>query len=602
MVTLFFVASLAGLSFFNAKTVHAETNFEIRDYTFTIVLDENGTGNFVHTLELHNLNSNLVGGYDLTLPYAGVTGVSADREGAEVALTQTELDKTTKLELNFNNAAIMPNATGKVTLRFSVPNLFKTKYNIKYFYLPKIINSFAVPQVVYKLSYPEVLDLPTYIYGSEVKVNEDGHLEASSAGALLVVWGEHPSYGFTTEYKIRNSNTVKSETLVNLASHARQDVRYVNVPKFELGLVDDFGNNWGVLKLDPEDEMKINIEGSSTYQESLGEDHDFSDYGWAIDEGDSFGKQLAELVRNENDNYSMLREVNSYLIANLEPYANEKTNLDEVSKLWTRAGTSSKFNAFEYCYFVIAAAESVGLQGRVAYGYLTIDDIFYDEALRLPHVWCELKVGEDVMLLDPFLEDVTKLSLFNKKPIDRIRFGAWHSSQAYNTLLGILVNTKDTQLLRIGEARSSENVNSDFDTTLNFPASVISGDFYSGEVIVSNTSDKFVEIASFKLNNDEITSVINYGALKIALAPLNTNYFKISNLNEGNIFYHGRKKMELVLELGDAKNSRIAKDFEIDFKSDSGKTTWFMAIIVISSMVLVGALFVVRILRKKQRE
>lgn len=600
--TVFFAASIIVLPLFDAPKVNADTNFEILDYSFSIVLDESGTGHFEHTLELHNLNSNLVGGYDLTLPYAGVTGVTADREGNEVALAQTEIDKTTKLELNFSNAAIMPNETGKITLRFTVPNLFKTKFNIKYFYLPKIIYSFEVPQVDYKLSYPEVLDIPTYIYGSEVRVNEDGRLEASSPGALLVVWGEHPNYGFTTEYKIRNSNTVKSDTLVNLASHTKQDVYYVNVPKLELGLVDDLGNNWGVLKLDAGEEMKINIEGYSTYQDSLSEDDDFANYGWTINEDDNFGKELAELVRTENDRYTMLREVNTFLLTSLEPYANEKTNLDELNNIWTRAGTSSKFNAFEYCYFVIAAAEASGLQGRIAYGYLTIDDIFYDETLRLPHVWCEIKVGEDVMLLDPFLEDVTKLSFFNRKPIDRIRFGAWHNSQSYNTLLGILVNAKDTQLLRIGEARTNETGLGSFDVSINFPANVISGDFYSGDVIISNTTNKFTELTAFKLNNEDIASVVNYGSLKIALAPLNSNYFKISNLNEGNIFYQGRKKMELLLEFGDEKNSRINKDFEVDFKSDPGKTTWFMAIIVISSMVLVAVLFVVRIIRKKQKE
>jgi hypothetical protein len=581
-------------SFFIGKV--SADDFKVNEYIIGLDVKPDATEVSIK-LELLNSHVDLVGGYQLNLPFKELDQIKVSKDSNQIEFTSKTIDDSTQVDMDFNNDVILPDQTATIEVSFNVKDLLKSEYNIKYIYFPKSKHNFDLEKVNFQISYDESFGEPTFLSSNNIKEGSPGFIDAYTPGALLAVWGDSPIYDISSSYDVVNPNNYSIETLLNLISHDMQRVEYKSVSEMSLGLFND-NTNWGMLRLKNNSSSPVNIQARIVFDESQKKKSQPKKYDWELNLNNTFAKKLVDELDKTSDNLEKIKRINQYLVSNLNPYANEKTDIKRINNLWVRLESDSAFNSFEYCYLAIAAAERSGMQGRIAYGYLTVADIFTDKLKRTPHVWCEILHNNSYIMMDPFLEDLAKLSLFGSQPLDRIRFGTWHPSQQYNNILGLLSTTKDVQNITLTKY---ENIpySKTVEIFQEFPSQVVSGDYYSGTVSVKNNTSRFLELKNLYFNAESVIANVNYTDLKVAIVPKNNNIFKVSNLREPNILFTGVKDLNIKLEFENESFDQIVSDFKIEFKTDGSKILNLVFILIITAAVIVFIIMIIKTLHRR---
>ncbi len=578
---------ISGLLLVLPARIHAQdfaiSNFKVE---LKISADNSVQGNIGINL-VNNKQSSLVNGYTLSLPVRELDIQRVILNNQDVSFSKQADKDSTNIIVDFKSASIRPGNSGDLSILFSVKDILKDEFNVKYIYIPSFGNNFLVKEVNYDVIFPASFKKPQYITYNELYSNTDTRVSLKTSGSFLAVWGDYIKADIISDSSVINPEDSDQTTIYNIPVQSKKQNVFFKEVSGSLGLVDNSNNYFSLINLAPKEEKKTAYSARVTVLPETDDDPYPSKYNWNLNSDSIFGqKMIGELAKGKT-NLNKMTLVNQLLKNSFDPYANEKIDNAGVENIWVRTNDKPKFNSFEYCFFIISAAEHLDLQARIDYGYLLLPNIYNIDS-RSPHIWCTVKIDSKNIMFDPYLEDFLNGNYIGENHMDRIKFGTWHFNQPYNNILG-LVNAAKTQeqIIKIVTIKDFPVSEKNLIGVSNFPQEAFSGEFYSGDLKVFNGTTNFLPIKDIKINDESVLSNSKYkNYFTIGLLPKSSNIIHLENLREKNFLFDGRKEMNTVIQISKPSIDDIKFFTYINFKFDQKLLTLALLVTGIGTLLL----------------
>ncbi len=593
-----------GLLLLFTLKINAQSN---STYSLDLRVNESGSGDFQLNVLLRNVSSDqLINGYEIKLPYKQIGNTSIRLNNKDVIYKITNSDAVSNIKIEFMDMPILPQNIGNLQINFSVSKLINEFYSTKKLFIPLILAKDLRGNIKYAIHFPKSFEDPIFVSSSKYRVqdwsDDSKRIEIETDKGLFFIWGKGMIIDLQSTYNIFNEKKEEVQSLVSLIpDYENQKVLYKEIIGGEYGLVDDVENAFSLVNLEPEKQKEV---GFTTRVELRPNNIDSiypEKYNWALDTNSTEGKNINNELNKSEDTLAKLKNVNDFIVNKLNPYKDEKIDLERVENIWKRLEGSSNFSSFEYCYLMTSAAESIGLKARIDYGYIIFQG--NDNAdFESPHVWCEAQVDGKNILLDPYMEDLVGITYFNLSQIDRVKFGVWHPNQDYNNALGLIGSSKIKPKLNIINIDRLNDSLPDITMSLRFPESVFSGEYYSGEMSITNLTNNLIRFNSLKLEDENIDGNIKYSKFSLALLPHQVNKIELMNLREKNFFLDGSKQINIEAKLDSEIFPKLAGNTNINFKPDGRLLVIVVSVVVFMIVALVFVIVRLRRISKGSNE
>jgi len=578
----------------SSNLTHVKAQYiEPEIYKTTLDIAENFSATASIELQLRNTTTDkFMEGYEFSLPIRNPQNIVVFIDSQQISFSTPSDSSYTDLKINFGNYAIAPGNTKTIKINFSVQSVLTERSKVKQLYIPRLFSEATLSNTKYTVTFPTSFGDPVFVDLSNTNTvdlaNGRKKFETNTSNGLLVVWGSDYAFDVESKFTIKNDSDLVKYTLFNIIPKLpTQDVSYSSITGGDYGLYDSYGNDFAYTQVDPHSSKEVGFQARVSIKESDPLFRYPDNYSLEFNKYSGIAKKLAEKITDATENFVKLRTLNDLLAINVHPSKNERINLELLKDIWTRADSTSNLNSFEYCSIIVSYAESIGLRGKIDYGYILVpENINLD--ISLPHVWCEVNVNDKSVMFDPLLEALTGVQYFNRSPNDRIQFGTWHPSQKYNNALGLLGNSEGlvklnfTSLPDMNSTASPDQLKLDF----TLPAKGFSGEFFDGFLNIQNNTSKVLRITDISLNGEtQLDKLIYNENLTKSVLPKTQNKISLNNLREPNFLYDATKNYDVSLNFDDNNLYEVKSSGSMVLAPDT-RILIIVLFIVIATMIL----------------
>ncbi len=439
-------------------------------------------------------------------PFQDISNLTVRSNGKDIKYEYVDDGNQKVLTLILSAAGKEFQIDPKIELSFTTNMVLKKYPKGEYFYLPPFVSDYTFQKMDFDIDFSYIKYSPKEVFTNNYAV-QDTKIIGSTDGGILAFWEEMQSFNIIFP---NLTSQVQDPLLLNLPVEDDYEIYYIQNPIFEFGLVDQMGNRYGLVN----DGTDLTTSFFAKKRDSvINPNLNFNEFqSIQLDSEIESMSQLSQI--------DLLKSLNLYVIDKLSPLLVEETDLNLLKDLNTRIEGNSKLTSFEYCYYLSSLASSKGIKSRIVYGYSFFNST---ESLVSPHTWCEFYIDSNIVIADPWAEDVYKVHILNTNGSDRFKYGYWNSNVGENNLLGITNHNSDNIVVEV------KSGSFDFDSTnylfsAEFPQSVKSGELNTF-TLKFKKEFLFEEIKSLNVNGINI----NYSSdkFKLALAPNSENKLKL---------------------------------------------------------------------------
>jgi hypothetical protein len=566
-----------------------------------ITVNEDYSISYKYIVDIKNEStSQLIDGYQFNWPFKSPQNLKAMLNNNPVPTSTNTSGNNTLLDINFDSRILKPGDSGTLEISFIEFNSAKQFFGSKLIYLPAINLTSIAEKTKYNLSISEKVPLPTFINIYTKTDNRTFVFETSSG--IILMWGEEYTFDLKSSFKVSNSKEEDANYFFSLIPKLNnQDVLYKSVKGAELGLRDSYKNTFGLLKMIPGGEYEIGYEARVKKNTDLDEDF-FPQSNLEIDESSLFYEQSATELLKANSEVEKVKMLKDYIISNLAITTSGGFDPENLADVWKKLGNNYKngsINSLEASFVFASVCNSLGLESSIEYGYSLLPEVL-NLNLRTPLIWNRVKLSSgEFLMVDFFSESKTNVEFLTNSPlIDRIKFGSWNPDQPYNNMLGILNNLGVHPRFEIGNlddfivAKEEQFVL----VESNIPAIVYSGEFYSGNLVLTNNSNYILPITSITINETNKNSNLEFDSFTNLLLPRQKNIINLEHLREVNFLQNEKKAFNLKIDFESDQVEDVENTLEIRFRPD----TKLLLLVFIMINFLIGLLiYAIWKLRKK---
>lgn len=552
------------------------------DYEFDLDL-VSGAGS-VGTLIVNFANTDpmrIVDSYKVTIPVEDPESIIATLDGVpQSEIIIEDVGSFKSVTVNFNRP-ILKDETKQLRISFTSPQLLRTSFGISQLYIRNPFDNLS-KDILYKINYPKSFGsiFRTYSNQNIIEGEERNTIEIISNNGVYILWGNEVKVNISSEVNIKNEERVANTFFYNLPSTSSTQKLIINsLEGIDEIYSDESENVFAIVEINGGETKKLSYDISvrlSEVEEGL---VDLPSYGFPFDENSSFGKEVIESTKNLESSYDKLRRFNQILRSKVQP--NKQSIIDYLNfnqTIWERLNREITINSFEYSALVVSFAEYLGLSANLEYGYLISSPVDID--LSRPQVWAIVDIGDRNVFIDTFSEDLSGISYFDIKYIDRVKFGTWHPLQSYNPATG-LAYVKNPIKVVLSESQNSFKDN-DIKVEFSFPETVASGEFYSPVLRVTNNGDSPAVIKDLLINSESfIENIFSDNGFVEIIMPNSTKEYTINFMREENIFYSGVQDFDIKVQLynDDIEIEEVVRvNFYIDLRNVVIFAVFFVAI------------------------
>ncbi len=549
IIVSFVIFHFAFSSHVNAQEIYAS------NYTAQISIDKNTNANVIITIDLNNDQSTeLAGGYSIVLPFAEVFDISTTLNSQPVNNHIKDTSGIKTLEVDFGGQTIKPSSRSNIQIVFNVKNAIKqTDFGSHDLYIPELIPNHRVDNFSLRINFDKSFGKPQFITSYKTEVKDSGNnysIEFNEKKGIYAIWAEKVKLSGSNKLTILNVKDHSINTLVNIIPFTgAQKVAYTQINNVDSSIYDQLGNYFFNISLEPNAEKEIsynfNLEIDSTQIENL----KFMENDTKIDSSTRIGNEILSQIASNTQTKDQLYNANNLIKQRIDTNISSQTFLKNYKNdLWEKLSKEEKLTDLEFSLLSLSIAEYLNLPSRINYGFL-INDYFSNLDTTKPHTWVEVQVGDEVIIIDPFLEKLTGLEYFGiKHKLDRITMGTWHPEEKYNNLLGLL----ESDIQRKMSLKKLEKTS--IPTTsvgVNFilPDTANSGFNFTGELRITNNTLFALPLEKVLINDKEFTKQLEINRTFLPLIlPTQTYITNIRGIREDNFFDVRTKEYEVRIE------------------------------------------------------
>lgn len=569
------------------------------DYEFDLDL-VSGPGS-IGTLIVNFANTDqmrIVDRYKVTIPVEDPQSISATLGGEpQNNIIVEDVGSFKSVTVNFDRP-ILKDETKELRISFTSPQLLRSSFGISQLYIRNPFDNLS-KDILYKINYPKNFGsiFRTYTNQNIIEGQDRNTIEIVSNNGVYILWGNEIKVNISSEVNIKNEESSTNTFFYNLPSTSTTQKLLINsLVGIDKLYSDESENVFAIVDIQGGETKKLSYDISVRLNEVEEGLVDLPSYGFPFDENSSFGKEVIESTQNLQSPYDKLRIFNQILRNRVQP--NKQSIIDYLNfnqNIWNRLDREITINSFEYAALVVSFAEYLGLSANLEYGYLISSPVDID--LSRPQVWAIVDIGERNVFIDTFSEDLSGISYFDIKYIDRVKFGTWHPLQSYNPATG-LAYVKNPIKVLLSESQNEFKEN-DIQVELIFPDSIASGEFYSPVVKIKNNGDSPVVIKDLLINSESfIENIFSENGFVEIIMPNSTNEYTINFMREENIFYSGLKDFDVKVQFYNDDNE-IGEVVQVNFFIDIRNVVIFA---VIFTAITVGLCYLLVRVRRFVRK
>ncbi len=566
----------------------------VENYAIDIELKRDDNANVKIAIDIENIDrKNVITGKNIVLPFNNIINLNATINGQPVGYElDNEREGFSSVSIDFGGQAIRPFQKVKLVLNFDALKAVKSRAGVRTFLFYN--NNFnSRNQGNISIIYPKDYGDLSFISARQLDPTNQGSdktkLVVSDRSSLMMIWGNEYLIEIGSKFEFKQSDNQNGYYLLELIHNSpTQDVSYSSFKGADLGSHDELGNTFAMIKLDQKKQFEYRalIKKNSSPLDSSS----FKTFKFTLDSSTPYGERVVSEITKRVNDLDKLELVNDFLVNNSVLSQTQKfsPNTAELSNFWQFMSDSKQMTSFEYCYALISAAEFLGHQGRFSYGYVLLGS----NKTLTPHVWCELKVDDKVVLADPYLDKLTGLKYFGvESDLDRVKFGIWEPERQYLNGMGLFTENSFIQeatiLDNLSEPAESQAVN----LLLEAPAKIASGLTYNLKLTFNNKSSSFIPVKDILINNNSQLGKMNFSdVLKPALLPQTENVFEITDIREYNIFKNGLNTLNIEAELDDSYYPKLSTQRQVDYYLDDKA---IILGLIVTNLVLFVAVFTI---------
>ncbi len=503
--------------FFFASEISAQTVLST-DAAFSHDIKANGSIETNITFTIASNQRTVLTYYTITIPQIDIDSqIRSINRNKPLEATTYNRANSTDILIDLENAIIQKDSPEKLTLTYT------HKYTDKN--VVRLISKIAdTPTSQVSITYPLEWGDTSWISDQidHIKKNDSSYIlniPAPDSTAVKLIFGQDIIYSFDISKSFNNSTESSNQYEIVIPQDSQFQkiiIDNINIQPTQ-ALFDNNRNYILIYTLEPQSQIDVKISGHIIMGEhqystdSINSKYDSKDIYWSLEDGqiekiDDYFEENGIVDYSEKD--ILTEYIYKYVVNQLQP----STSATTLSGGLRRGATEilkkpSESTAEDYANLLKTLLTYYDIPAIYTIGYVSDISSYQDNGMF--HYWVQAFNGEKWMVLDPYLEDFSNVSLLGREQLDHISI----LNRTYNSISPILNYYSDNDI-KFEYVKDSEIIYSpknNISISLE-PYSILNKYLY-GKIVVENTGNSIftnIELKDSqpKLNNflDSITN------------------------------------------------------------------------------------------------
>ena len=373
------------------------------------------------------------------------------------------------------------------------------------------------------------------------------------SSAIKLIFSENILYSFNISRAFNNSSKVSNQYEIIIPhDNEFQKILLENIsPQPTQAYMDNSNNYILIYTLEPQTQLDIKISGyvlmenHEYYSKDFQSRYNRQDIYWGLEDRqvERVDRYLTERgVTEESSNKVLVEYIYKYIVENLSPSSSATTLAGGVRRGATEIlKTTEQSTPEDYADVLKALLTYYEIPAIYTVGYVSEISSYQDRGMF--HYWIQAYDGEKWVVLDPYLEDYSKVSLFGREQLDHISI----LSRIDNSISPILTyySDNDIRFEYVDDSNISYEPDSNISMSLE-PYSILNKYLY-GKINIENTG------------NTIFTSTI----LKDPQPQLDKYIDSVTNSTNTILLPHMKKDLNFYIPFNDIENNIIFTTVEL---------------------------------------
>lgn len=414
-------------SFLNSP-IFAETQLTT-DAVFSHDVKENSFVDTTVTLTISSEQRTVLTYYTVTIPQTGIEPeIYSISKKKSLEATVYERSNSTDILIDFENSIIDADGSTKVSISYSY------KYDDKN--ILDLISKIAdTPTSKVSVTYPSSWGETSWVSDQieSIKKSDTNYILTISnpdSTSVKLIFGNQIVYSFEISKSFNNPTDSSNQYEVIIP----QDTEFQKIVLDDMSvqptqaLLDSNDNYILIFTLDPQTQEDVKVSGyvimdnHEYYSTDINTEYDDSDIYWSLE-----NSQIADIeeylvdngITDQSDKTVLMEYIYKYVVEILNPSTSATTLAGGVRRGASEVlKYSTKSTAEDYADVTRAFLSYYKIPVIYTIGYVSDISSYQDNGMF--HYWLQVYDGTNWQILDPYLEDFSKVSLFGREQLDHI--------------------------------------------------------------------------------------------------------------------------------------------------------------------------------------
>jgi hypothetical protein len=396
---------------------------------FSHNIKDNGLIETTLTFTISSKDRTVLSYYTITIPETDIDpeifSISRSR-----SLEATVYDRTdsTDILIDLENSVIPEDGNTKLTIsythRYSDENILDLVSKVA------DTNTSSVT-----ISYPRSWGESSWISDQieDIKQSDNSYILSISdpdSSTIKLIFGQDIAYNFNISRSLNNPSDISNQYEIVIPMDTQFQKVIINEinHKPTQSIIDNNGNYILIYTLDPQSQVDVKISGSilmemhDYYHSEFSTNYDNRDIYWSLEDRqlEKVDEYLTENgVTDPNDKENIAKYLYKYVIETLEHSTSATTLSGGVRKGAIEVLKSpSEASPEDYADVLRALLSYYEIPAIYTIGFVSDISSYQDQGMF--HYWLQTNIGNRWVVLDPYLEDFSNVSLWGREQLDHI--------------------------------------------------------------------------------------------------------------------------------------------------------------------------------------
>lgn len=398
------------------------------DSTFSHNIKEGGLIETTLTFTISAPQKTVLTYYTITIPQKDIEPeIYSLSRNRKLEATKYHRTNSTDLLIDFENTVIEGDGNTKIRISYI------QKYDDK-----KIINLISsvidTPTSTVSIIYPKEWGETSWVSDQieDIKINDSSYILSIAnpdSDTVKIIFGENIIYSFNISRSFNNPTDTSNQYEVIIPQDNQFQkiiIEDINIQPTQ-AFLDGNSNYILIYTLQPQSQIDLKISGyvimgNHEYYGDINSTYDSKDIYWSLEDKqmEKVEKYLTEKgITKDSEKALYLKYLYSYVIEELQPSISATTLAGGVRRgaIETLKSTSES-TPEDYADLLRTLLSYYEIPAIYSIGY--VSDISSYQPNGMFHYWVQAFDGKNWFVLDPYLEDFSKVSLYGREQLDHI--------------------------------------------------------------------------------------------------------------------------------------------------------------------------------------